>query len=84
LTISAQVPGDAPPNGLLTFTVPPLGSLHLDLAGTATDDIGVQSVRVAILDNDTNRYLQADNTMAAAAADGFHQLHVGQQVGHKT
>jgi large repetitive protein len=68
LTISAQVFGDSPPDGLLTFTAPPLGSLHLDLAGTATDDHGVASVRVAVLDNATNRYLQADGTMVATFA----------------
>ena len=51
LSITAQVAGDAPPNGLLdvTGTVNGLQSLHLDLAGTATDDVGVARVEVGFL-----------------------------------
>ena len=43
LTINAQIAGDAPPNGLITVTGTVTGGqvLHLDLAGTATDDQGV-------------------------------------------
>ena len=43
LTINVQVPGDAFPNGTIspTGTVNGVQVLHLDLAGTATDDIGV-------------------------------------------
>ncbi|MEV7431806.1 PKD domain-containing protein [Nocardioides sp. NPDC092400] len=70
LTLAAQIAGDAPPNGLLNTTGTVTGgqSLHLDLAGTATDDKGVAEVRVAIEDQDTNRYLQPGGTMGAAFA----------------
>lgn len=66
--MNAQIPGDAPPNGLLNVTGTITGgqSLHLDLAGTATDDIGVASVKVSLEDQDTNRYLQPNGSMAAA------------------
>ncbi|MFN8232412.1 MAG: PKD domain-containing protein [Actinomycetota bacterium] len=68
LTINVQVPGDAFPDGLLsvTGTQPNLQVRHLDLSGTATDDIGVSAVRVTIRDNDSSRYLQADGSLAAA------------------
>jgi PKD repeat protein len=70
LTLNAQVPGDAPPNGLLTVTgtVSGLQSLALNLTGTATDDVGVASVRVALRDADTNRYLQPGGGQASAFA----------------
>lgn len=70
LTVAAQVPGDAPPNGLLDVTGTITGgqSLQLDLTGTATDDLGVASVRVALEDQDTNRYLQPNGSMAAGFA----------------
>jgi large repetitive protein len=70
LTINAQVPGDAPPDGLITpsGTVTGVQTLHLDLAGTATDDIGVAAVRVSLEDQDTNRYLQQNGSMAASFA----------------
>ncbi len=68
LTINAEIPGDLPPNGALTFTAPTDESLTVDLAGTATDDIGVASVRVSLQDRNTGRYLQADGTMGAALA----------------
>jgi PKD repeat protein len=70
LTINAQYPGDSPPDGLLTVTGTITGGqvLHLDLTGTATDDIGVAAVRVALRDADSSRYLQPDGSMAAAYA----------------
>jgi PKD repeat protein len=70
LTINAQVAGDNFPNGLLNFTGTDssIEVLHLDLAGTATDDFGVQSVRVSLEDQDTGRYVQPNGTMAAAFA----------------
>jgi PKD repeat protein len=70
LTINAQVPGDAPPDGLIapSGTVTGVQTLHLDLAGTATDDIGVAAVRVSLEDQDTNRYLQLNGGMAASFA----------------
>ena len=70
LTINAQVPGDLFPNGLLNFTGTDssIEVLHLDLAGTATDDFGVASVRVSLEDQDTGRYVQPNGTMAAAFA----------------
>lgn len=70
LTITAQVPGDAFPDGLLSFTGidQTLQVLHVDLAGTATDDHGVASVRVALYDNASGRYVQTNGTLAAAFA----------------
>ena len=70
LTINVQVPGDAPPDGLLDVTGTITGgqSLHLDLTGTATDDKGVKEVRVALRDQDTSRYLQPNGTMSSAFA----------------
>ncbi|WP_320066098.1 Ig-like domain-containing protein [Micromonospora sp. RTGN7] len=70
LTVTAQVPGDAFPNGRLNFTGVDqnITGLHLDLAGTATDDVGVQAVRVALRDLDTGRYVQPNGTMAASFA----------------
>ena len=70
LNLSAQVPGDAPPDGTLNVTGTVTGgqSLHLDLAGTATDDQGVAEVRVSLEDHDSSRYLQPNGTMAAAFA----------------
>ncbi len=70
LTINAQVANDLPPDGLLTTTgtVTGLQSLHLDLAGTATDDIGVAGVLVSLQDRDSNRYLQPNGTMASGFA----------------
>jgi large repetitive protein len=70
LTVNAQVAGDAFPDGRLSFTGTDssIEVLHLDLAGTATDDKGVAGVRVALEDQDTGRYVQPNGTMAAAVA----------------
>ncbi len=70
LTINAQVPGDNPPDGLLNVTGTILGGqvLHLDLAGTATDDLGVAGVQVALRERDTSRYLQSNGSLTAAFA----------------
>ncbi len=70
LTINAQVAGDAPPDARLNVTGTQTGgqSLALNLAGTATDDKGVASVRVSLEDRDTSRYLQPNGTMSAAFA----------------
>jgi hypothetical protein len=70
LTVNAQVAGDAFPDGRLDFTGTnqSIETLHLDLTGTATDDRGVSAVRVALRDQDTNRYVQPNGTMAAAFA----------------
>ena len=70
LTINAQVPGDVPPNGLLDVTGTVLGgqSLHLDLAGSATDDHGVAEIRVALEEQDSSRYLQPNGSLSAAFA----------------
>jgi PKD repeat protein len=40
--------------------------LHLDLAGTATDDKGVAQVKVALEESDSSRYLQPNGTLAVA------------------
>jgi hypothetical protein len=70
LTINAQVANDAFPDGRLNFTGTDasIEVLHLDLAGTATDDKGVASVRVALEDQDTGRDIQPNGTMSAAFA----------------
>ena len=70
LSINAQVPGDAPPDGRLNVTGTTTGgqSLNLNIAGTATDDKGVSAVRVSFFDNDTSKYLQANGTLGAAFA----------------
>lgn len=70
LSITAQVAGDAPPNGLLdvTGTVNGLQSLHLDLTGTATDDVGVARVEVGFLERSSNRYLQPNGSLASSFA----------------
>jgi hypothetical protein len=70
LTVNAQVPGDAPPDAKLNVTGTITGgqSLHLDLAGTATDDQAVKQVQVAFYDGDTSRYLQPNGSMSAAFA----------------
>ncbi|MBI5089767.1 MAG: PKD domain-containing protein, partial [Actinobacteria bacterium] len=67
LTINVQVPGDAFPDTTITPTGTQSGLqvLHLDLAGSASDDIGVASVKVTVQDRDTSRYLQPNGTMAA-------------------
>ena len=70
LSITAQVPGDAFPNGLLNFTGTDqnIDVLHLNLAGTATDNFGVSAVRVALRDLDTGRYVQPNGTMSTGFA----------------
>ncbi len=71
LTVNAQVPGDAYPNGLITLPgtgQPSLPSAQLDLNGTATDDKGVASVKVSIFDDDSGRYVQPNGTLASGAA----------------
>ena len=68
LTIAAQAPGDAFPNGTISSPgtgQPPLPNSQLNLTGTATDDKGVASVAVAIYDLDSGRYLQPNDTMTS-------------------
>ncbi|HET8615447.1 MAG TPA: PKD domain-containing protein [Actinomycetales bacterium] len=73
LTISAQVPGDNPPDGLLTTGTGTLTATAADipLAGTATDDFGVGSVQLTVFDNDTGRYLQPNGTLSSTYAQLF-------------
>jgi large repetitive protein len=62
---------EASPDGTklnVTGTVSNVETLHLDLAGAATDDFGVKAVRVALEDDDTGRYVQPNGTMSAAFA----------------
>ncbi|KRF04711.1 hypothetical protein ASG88_21115 [Nocardioides sp. Soil777] len=66
LTINAQYAGDVAPDGTMVFVTPTDKSLTVNLSGTATDDIGLQSVRVSLQDRDTGRYLQPDGTMSAS------------------
>lgn len=68
LTVNAQFAGDLPPNATMAFVAPTDKSLTVNLAGTATDDIGVESVRVSLQDRDTGRYLQANGTTSATIA----------------
>jgi PKD repeat protein len=68
LTVNAQVPGDLFPDTTMDFAAPTDESLVLSFAGTASDDRGVQRVRVWFRDGDTGRYLQPDGTMAAGFA----------------
>ncbi len=70
LTVNAQVPGDAFPDGLLSFigTDQTPTTLHIDLAGTATDDKGIANVRVSLFDNRTGRYVQPNGTLTAGFA----------------
>ncbi len=64
LTINAQVAGRQPAerDARRDRHDPGAQVLHLNLTGTATDDIGVAAVEVAIQDRDTSRYLQANGT----------------------
>lgn len=68
LTVNASYPGDNPPGTTMAFVAPTDGSLTVNLAGTATDETGVKSVKVSIQDRDTGRYLQANGTMSASLA----------------
>ncbi len=68
LTLNAQITGDLVPDTTMSFTAPTDESLVLDFTGTATDDHGVESVRVLLRDADTGRYLQPNGTMAATVA----------------
>ncbi len=66
LTVLAQIPGDSAPNGLLDVTGAQVtASSALLLTGTATDDLGVQSVVLTIRDNDTGRYMQPNGSMSS-------------------
>lgn len=67
ITINVAVPGDAPPNGLVDVaTTTTLPTLHADITGTATDDFGVSAVRVAVFENDTDRYVRPDGSLAVS------------------
>ncbi len=68
LTINAQYAGDLPPDATMAFVAPTDESLTVNLSGIATDDIGVERVRVSLQDRGTGRYLQANGTMAASLA----------------
>ncbi len=68
LTVNAQIPGDLVPDTTMSFTAPTDKSLALSFTGTATDDRGVESVRVLLRDADTGRYLQPNGSMAATVA----------------
>ena len=70
LTINVQVPGDAFPNGTIspTGTINGVQVLHLNLAGAATDDIGVSAVRVTVEERDSSRFVQPNGSLSAAVA----------------
>jgi hypothetical protein len=64
LTLSAQVPGDNPPSATLSPTgTQTAASADLTLGGTATDDKGVQNVKLTVVNTDNGRYLQPDGTL---------------------
>ena len=64
------MPGDAFPNTTITpsGTVNGVQVLHLDLAGSATDDLGVSAVRVTVEETDSSRYVQPNGTLSATRA----------------
>lgn len=68
LTLAAQIPGDAPPKARLdrTGTISGGQVLQLALTGTATDDVGVAQVKVALREQDTSRYLQPNGSLSAS------------------
>ncbi|WP_210649111.1 PKD domain-containing protein [Nocardioides sp. SYSU D00065] len=68
LTLNAQYPGDLPPDTIMSFSPPTDQSLTVNLLGSASDDLGVESVRVSLQDRDTGRYLQANGTMSSTLA----------------
>ena len=73
LTIYVQVPGDNPPDARLDVTgtttlTDPQDLIDFTLTGTATDDFGVDAVRVSLRDFDTGNYVQPDGTMAPTSA----------------
>ncbi len=67
LTMNAVVPGDAPPKATLIAAgvQPPGQSLDIDVAGRATDDHGVDQVRLVVKDYDASRYMAADGTLSS-------------------
>ncbi len=67
MTMNAVVTGDVPPKATLTKAgvQPPSENLELDVDGQATDDDGVDEVRLIVKDLDTSRYLKADGTVSA-------------------
>ena len=70
--VNAQVPGDAPPDGKLNVTGTVTGgqSLHLDLAGTATDDLGVKRGAACPCTTATPaKYLQPNGTLGVGLRD---------------
>ncbi len=69
LSVNAQIPGDEPPDGLLDVTGTITGGqvLHLDLTGTATDDLGVDQVKVALRERDSGLYLQPDGSLSVTS-----------------
>jgi PKD repeat protein len=68
LSFTAQIPGDVPPDTLLTngpaspFTIT---DPNVSIAGTATDDFGVTSVQLTVVNNETGRYLQDNGTYSS-------------------
>ncbi len=66
LTLAVQVPGDVPPDGRVDVGGTQIVTdANVALTGTATDDHGVQSVKLTVYDNDTGRYLQPNGTLTS-------------------
>ncbi len=82
LSLSAQYPGDNPPNTTMTFVAPTAPSLTINLAGTATDETGTTNVRVSLQERETGRYLQANGTLGAAQV--FREATLGTPTGTTT
>ncbi|MFV0460136.1 MAG: PKD domain-containing protein [Actinomycetales bacterium] len=70
LTLNAGPAGDLAPDTLLSsvLTEQNIDALHLNIDGSATDDLGVAGVKFTLRDSDTGRYVQRDGTMAAGFA----------------
>jgi PKD repeat protein len=70
LVINVSIPGDAAPDGRIspTGTFENLVDLNLNLAGTATDDIGVAGVRVSLRERQTGLFVQPNGTLAGGFA----------------
>jgi PKD repeat protein len=68
LDVDVEIEGDSPPDARLDVTGTQTGVqvLHLDVTGTATDDIGVADVLFEVYNRDLRLYLQQDGTLGAA------------------
>ena len=70
LDVDVEILGDSPPDARLdvTGTQNDIQVLHLDITGTATDDIAVADVLLELYNRDLRLYLQQNGTLGAARA----------------